>query len=112
MTTMGQPKPNGPAAAAILAAGIGVFVLGLMTTLAEASAALGNALTLVSSAGPLSGKVAVAVLADLVAWIVAGLAWRGRDVSFNRAFGITLLLIAGGFLLTFPPFFDLFAAKG
>jgi hypothetical protein len=30
-------KPNGPAAAAFLAAGVGAFVLGLMVTLAEAS---------------------------------------------------------------------------
>lgn len=30
-------KPNGPAMAAILAGAIGVFVIGVMTTLAEAS---------------------------------------------------------------------------
>ena len=35
-----DPRPDGPAAAAMLAAGIGVFALGLLTTLSEASTAL------------------------------------------------------------------------
>ncbi len=117
MTTETQTKPNGPAAAAILAAGIGSFTVGLMTTLAEASVDIKNALDfsknygIGSGVGPLSGKVVVAVIAYVIAWAIAGYLWRGREVNFGRAFTATLVLLALGFALTFPPIFDLFAPK-
>ncbi len=116
-STESTTKPNGPVAAAMLAAGIGVFVLGLLTTLAEASQAIADALNfsknygLGSGVGPLSGKVTLAVLAYLVAWVVLHRAWRGNEVAFQRVWVATLVLVALGFLLTFPPFFGLFAAE-
>ncbi len=117
MTTETQTKPNGPAAAAILAAGVGSLVLGFMTTLAEASTDIKNALDfsknygIGSGVGPLSGKVIVAVIAYLIAWAIAGYAWRGKEVNFTRAFAATLVLLAIGFALTFPPIFVLFEPK-
>jgi hypothetical protein len=117
MTTDIQPKPNGPAAASILAAGVGTLVLGLMTTLAEASVDIKNALDfsknygIGSGVGPLSGKAIVAVIAYFVAWGIAGYLWRGREVNFGRVFTVTLVLIAIGFALTFPPVFVLFEPK-
>ncbi|MDF3018156.1 MAG: hypothetical protein K0R44_3381 [Thermomicrobiales bacterium] len=49
-------KLDGPLAAALLAAGIGSFALGLFTTLAEASTAFRERLILDAGVGPLSGK--------------------------------------------------------
>lgn len=110
-------KPNGPAAAAFVAAGAGAFVLGLMVTLAEASTGIKDFLDfsknygIGSGVGPLSGKVLIAVGAYLVTWIVLALALRGREVDFRKVFIVTLVLLALGFALTFPPIFTLFASE-
>jgi fluoride ion exporter CrcB/FEX len=53
---------NGPAAAAVLAGGVGCAVLGLFTLLAEAIEPIHNFMELASSVGPLSGKTTFAVL--------------------------------------------------
>jgi hypothetical protein len=112
-----ETKPNGPVAAAFIAAGIGSFTMGLMVTLAEASTNIKNALDfsknygLGSGVGPLSGKVAIAVLAFAVSWLILHFALRGREVAFGRAFTIAIVLVALGFALTFPPIFEVFAPK-
>ena len=49
-------RPDGPLAAVLLAAGIGSFALGLITTLAEASSGFRDRLVLNAGVGPLSGK--------------------------------------------------------
>ena len=103
--------PNGAALAAIVAAGIGSLALGLMTVGAEASAALKTALTLNAGVGPLSGKTVVGVVAYLLSWAVLHWAWKDRDLDFDRVIWVALVLIALGFLFTFPPFFVLFAAE-
>lgn len=111
MTTrsmISPPKATGPAAAALVSAGIGTFVIGLMTTLAAAFAGLRNALTWYNPAGPLSGKTGVGVIVWLVAWIVLHSMWRGREANLGRAFTWAIVLIAAGFLLTFPPVFEAF----
>jgi hypothetical protein len=110
-------KPNGPAAAAFLAAGVGSFVLGLMVTLAEASKDIKAFLDfsknygIGSGVGPLSGKVIIAVTSFFVSWIVLAIALRGREVAFGKVFTVTLILLGLGFALTFPPIFTVFAAK-
>ena len=104
-------KPNGPAMAALLASGIGVAVLGAVTTVAAASAAFGKAITLNAGVGPLSGKTAIAVAAFALSWIVAGFTLRGRDVSERKFLIATFVLIGLGILGTFPIFYDLFAPK-
>ena len=55
---------NGPAAAAILASGIGSLALGLSTTLAQAIAPVKEALNFYDPAGSLSGETTVAVEAE------------------------------------------------
>lgn len=100
----------GPAAAAFIAGGIGTFFVGLMTTLAEASAGIKTFLTWSTPVGPLSGKTTVGVLAWLIAWFVLNNMWKGKDYDMRRAFTITLVLIGLGLLLTFPPIFEVFAA--
>jgi len=106
---MSQHKPTGPAAAAVVAAGIGTFVIGLMTSLAETFERVGTALAWVDGVGSLSGKTGVGVIAWLLAWVILHAAWKGKEANLGRAFTWTIVLIAAGFLLTFPPVFDLFA---
>ena len=100
---------NGPAAAAILSAGIGSMVLGLFTTLAEAIVSIKNALVFYNPVGPLSGKTTLAVVAWLVAWIILGSLWKNKQVGFTGVFAASLILIILGLIGTFPPFFEMFS---
>lgn len=100
---------TGVAGAALLAGGIGALFIGLMTIAAEASQALRDALSLTSAVGPLSGETTVAVVAWLVSWAGLHATLKNREVNLVRYFVVTLALIALGLLLTFPPFFALFA---
>jgi lysylphosphatidylglycerol synthetase-like protein (DUF2156 family) len=105
------PRPNGPAAAAILAAGIGACALGLLTTLAQASRTVARLLTFSDAVGPLSGKTTIAVVIWLVAWALLSALWRGKDVRFERVWTATVILLALGLLGTFPPFYELFSPR-
>jgi len=104
-------RPNGPAMAAIIAAGIGALILGILTTLNEASTDVHDFLEIDKDVGPLSGKTLFAVIGYLVAWgVLAPLLWR-RSISWNTGLIITGLLLVGGFVGTFPKFFELFASE-
>ncbi len=100
--------PNGPGAAAVLAAGIGCFTLGVISVLADKLPALSHVLNVYKPTGPLSGVSTTAIVTWLVAWAVLHYRWQGRSVDLGRMTGIALLLLAGGVLLTFPPVGDLF----
>jgi hypothetical protein len=112
-----QTKPNGPVAAVFLAAGIGSFVMGLTVVLNEMNADISNFFKfdanfgLGSGVGPLSGKATLAILAFLISWVVLHLVLRRKEVNFGTFLAISLVLVAGGFLLTFPPVFEIFAAE-
>jgi hypothetical protein len=97
--------------AAFIASGIGSFVLGLLVVLTEmkAGAGLKAALNWVGPVGPLSGKTGVAVIAFVVGWVVLHFAFKNRAVTLTTAFVITLILVGLGVLMSFPPFFELFA---
>lgn len=95
-------KPSGPAAAAILAAGIGSLVLGLVTSGAEAIAPLKAFLTFNAAVGPLSGKTTVAVAAYLISWAILAVVYGKRDVAMRPIFTATFVMLAVGLLLTFP----------
>ena len=102
---------TGEAAAAFLAGGIGCFVLGLFVTLTEMPALvdLKNALNWNNPVGPLSGKTGVAIIAFLVSWGIAHFMMKERDVNLKTYVIVSGVLTLLGFLLTFPPFFELFA---
>lgn len=116
-------KPNGPVAAGLIAAGVGTLFIGLGVVVNEASATIKNAIGfdfnnflkfdanygLGKGVGPLSGKVTIAVIVFAAVWLVLGYLWRDKEVPFQRAFWISLALIGLGFLLTFPPIFEIFA---
>jgi hypothetical protein len=98
---------NGPVAAAMLAAGIGCFFLGLTTSLAQGSKAIGGMLNFYDPVGPLSGKTIVAVVVWIVAWGVLASKWKAQSTDFGKVYKVTLILVGLGLLGTFPPFFDL-----
>lgn len=99
---------NGPAAAAILASGIGSLTLGLFTCLAQALPPLSSALSFYDPAGSLSGKTTLAVVTWLVSWGLLHLLWKREQVDFGKVFTASLTLITLGLLGTFPPFFQMF----
>ena len=102
---------TGVAAAAFLSGGIGCFVIGLLTTLTESPALvdLKNALNWSNPVGPLSGKTGVGVIAFLLSWAIAHFMMKDKDVNLKTYVIVAGVLTALGFLMTFPPFFDLFA---
>jgi hypothetical protein len=102
-------RPEGPVAAAILAAGVGAFALGVLTTLAEASEQIKEFLNLYDPVGPLSGKTTGAVIIWLVAWVVLHLVYRSKPVESRLALTVSLVLIGLGVIGTFPVFFQAFA---
>lgn len=106
-----RPIANGPALAAMAAAGAGASVLGILTVLSEASPAIKSGLKLYTPVGPLSGVTVGAVAAYGVAWLVLGVMLRGREVRVGPWIGVSLALTGLGLLLTFPPVFQVFAGK-
>ena len=100
---------NGPSAAAILAAGIGLAVTGIVSALAEAIAAWSAVLVWSKPVGALSGKTILGIAAWLVSWLIFGLLWKDREVSLRPVLILSVVLLAAGLLLTFPPVFELIA---
>jgi hypothetical protein len=100
---------NGPSAAAILAAGIGLAVTGIVSALAEAIAAWSAVLVWSKPVGALSGKTILGILAWLVSWLILGLVWKDRQVSLKPVLIVSVVLLAAGVLLTFPPVFEMIA---
>jgi hypothetical protein len=101
-------RPDGPGAAAMLATGIGIFILGLATLLNEVSTGLHDlfeAMQMGRGVGPLAGKTIVAVIGWGIAWIILAAIWKGKEVGIKRVFWISLVLGVIGFVLTFPPVF-------
>lgn len=98
----------GAAAAALVAGGIGTFMIGLLTSLVEASGGLNTALTWWGPAGPLSGKTGAGIIVWLVAWLGLWFAWRRKNPSLRMAFMVMIVLVVLGLLLTFPPIFTSF----
>ena len=106
---MSEKIQDGSAAAAILAAGIGLAVTGIVSAMAEAIASFSAVLVWSKPVGALSGKTIIGIAAWLVSWLVLGLIWRGRDVKFRLVLVVSAVLLAVGVLLTFPPVFELIA---
>jgi hypothetical protein len=104
-------KPFGPVAAVFLAAGIGAVVLGILTTLSEASEGVASALEWSKSVGPLTGKTILAAAGFVVSWVVLYFVLRDRDPDPKRTFIWTGVLVGIGLLLTFPTFFQVFAPE-
>lgn len=103
--------PNGPGAAAILAAGIGSLTLGLLALAGDASDAVGQALNLWNPSGTLSGVSTGAIMVWLIAWFALARRWASRNVGVRWVNGVALVMLVAGLLLTFPPFMDLLQGR-
>jgi hypothetical protein len=108
---VGDPLPNGPAAAAILAAGVGCAVLGILGVGEDAFKLLAKLLTFYVPTGPLSGVSSIAILLWLGTWYVLARRWRTKSVAIAKVNATAFLLLALGILLTFPPFADFLQGK-
>ncbi|MGH2779172.1 MAG: hypothetical protein ACRDJB_11070 [Actinomycetota bacterium] len=104
-----ESQIDGLAAAALLAAGLGAFVLGLLTTLAEASTGIKDFLQFNDRVGPLSGKTIFAAIAYFGALLLFGLLFRGRQLALRPVLVVAVVLLLLGLLGTFPTFFQAFA---
>lgn len=107
------PIPDGPAAAMLLSAGIGAVVLGIMIVLAEVSPAVNAWLGSFDpklGVGPLAGKVFWSVVAYAVSLAALWVLWRDKEVNLKTLSIVAYVLMGLGFLLTLPPFFQMFAA--
>lgn len=100
--------PSGPAAALILAGGIGVFCMGLVTTLAEASGGIADALQWNDRVGPLSGKTLITVIVFALAWALLTALWRRANPPLRAVTIASVVLIVLGLVGTFPTFFQAF----
>jgi hypothetical protein len=107
-----EDKPDGPGAAAMLAAGIGIFLLGLFTVLSEMSEPIHDLLGKMdfgAGVGPLAGKTILGAIGFFASWVILHVMWRDKDVSIKKMFWIGLGLGVVGALLMFPPVFLAFA---
>ncbi len=98
---------NGPAAAAILACGIGCAVLGLMTFLGHIHVGWSRALVWWEPTGSLLGKAGAAIAAWLLSWGVLQSLWGHSEIQrFKLVCRLAFFGIFLGWLGTFPPFFE------
>ena len=103
---------NGAVWAAILAAAIGCFSMGVLIDLAEASKAISSALNLYNPTGDLSGKSTLGVLIWLIAWGLLHARWKRTNITSPVIIlAITIVLLLAALLAVFPLFFGLFAAS-
>jgi hypothetical protein len=100
--------PNGRGAAAVLAAGIGAFLVAFIAILADKSEEIKDVMVFYRRTGPLSGVTTCAIIVWLIAWFVLHARWKNRNLAMGRVGAIAVALLILGLLLTFPPIADLF----
>jgi hypothetical protein len=103
-----ESRRNGAGEAAILAAGIGAFLLAVFAILADQCSAIKSAMIFWRPTGPLSGVTTCAILLWIAAWAILHWRWRNRDVALGGVNVAAFILFILGLLLTFPPIADLF----
>ncbi len=104
-------RPFGPAAAVLLATGLGAFVLGLLTTISEASEGMHDFLQMYDRVGPLAGKTILAGAVFFGSWGILTAALRRRNPPVRPVLVVTVVLLVIGFVMTFPIFFQAFASE-
>ncbi|WP_348270115.1 hypothetical protein P8936_07405 [Edaphobacter paludis] len=95
---------NGPAAAAILSAGIGCFAIGLLAVIGDGSRTMAGLFTFYRPTGPLSGVSSLGIMVWLAVWLGLARFWRTRTVAIGRVNLAAFVFLTLGLLLTFPPF--------
>ena len=99
--------PNGPAAAALLSAGLGCFVFAILAFAGDKSAAIKNSLVFYKPTGALSGVSTLALAVWFITWIILATRWNKKAVAVAGIATASLVLLALSLLLTFPPIVDL-----
>lgn len=97
---------NGAALASFLAAGIGAFAVGFLVIVSEAGLFVAPALY--GPAGGVSGRTTFAAAIWLIGWAVFHRRWKDRQLESRRVYTVTLVLIALGIVLSFPPVWPIF----
>jgi hypothetical protein len=101
-------NPNGPGAAAVLAAGLGSFLVAVFALVADKSSAIKSLMIFYPPTGPLSGVTTCAIVVWLLAWLLLHVGWKDRNLAMGRVSAIAFVLLGLGLLLTIPPLADLF----
>jgi hypothetical protein len=104
-TVTREDAPNGAAMAAYLGAAIGAFAMGAIVLLSEAG--IFAAPALYAPAGGVTGRTTLAVVVWLIAWVLLHYRWKDQEIEARRVYLMALILIAIGFLGTFPPVWQL-----
>lgn len=115
-TSSASHLPTGPAAASLLAVGLGLLALGVSQVLSEASVSFKGAMQTLGNLwipgaagiGPYSGKETVALLTWLLSWAALHLLLRKREVKLVIAGAATFLLIGFATTILWPPVTELF----
>ena len=105
------PLPEGPAAAAVLSAGIGCFAVGVFAVLGDKYSAIAHWFSFYRPTGPLSGVSTLAILLWLGTWVILARLWRDRTVRLKLVSTVAFLLLASSIVLTFPPFAELIVGR-
>ncbi|MDP2673969.1 MAG: hypothetical protein Q8Q00_03575 [Dehalococcoidia bacterium] len=106
-----ESAPDGALAAALIAAGIGVLTLGIVTSAAEAALGFKDWLKWDDTVGPLSGKSSVALIAWAVSWPLLHLALFRRDGLLPLALVVGGILFVLGMIGIFPPVYQAFTVE-
>ncbi len=101
-----ETATDGALAAAMIAAGIGVLTLGVVTSAAGAALGFKDWLKWDDTVGPLSGKSSLALIAWAASWPMLHLALFRRDGLLSTALVISGILILLGMIGIFPPVFE------
>jgi hypothetical protein len=109
--TVQGPLSNGSGAAAVLAAALGCFALGVLALAGDASPHIAQSLNFWRPTGPLSGVTDVAIIVWLGMWFLLSHLWARRSVNLRLVSVASFSLFVAGLLLTFPPFMDLLQGK-
>jgi hypothetical protein len=112
MSNDSEKIPNGPAWAAILAAGIGCLALGILIVLGERSAFFARHLNFYDPVGNLTGKTIVGIVLWLIAWAILHVRWKNCDLTNTATImAVTIVLVFLGVCLSCPLVFDMFSGK-
>ncbi len=98
---------NGPAAAAILSAGVGCFALSLLAFIGDASKSIAKIFIFYRPTGPLSGVSTTAIVVWLAVWFALASVWKNKTVALAKINTVAIVFLLLGVLLTFPPFAEL-----
>ncbi len=109
MTT--REYPTGPAAAALIAVGVGLVALAISHLLAELATPLKEAIHAIGKAwmpgaagiGPYAGKETIALVAWLGTWLILHLLWKRRAISVTTGAIVCLVLLGVATTLLWPP---------